>query len=114
MFGTRLKIVAKTVFGSLKNMDNAFGKTQGYFSSYISKELYVSPEILFTLLNEYNININWLLAGIGEMYVKLPNKENVEVLESESVKVPIMTNENMSQILDRLNKLEKKLEETEV
>lgn len=107
----RLKIFAKSKFGSITKLELELNKSSGYFNSYFRKGSMFGGDLLEILLTKYNLNINWLLAGIGEMYIKLPNTENVEVLESKSSKVPIMTNENMSEILERLSNIEKKLEE---
>lgn len=111
----RFKEFAKIVSKGITQLSLDLGKTKNYLAQYMANDKLVGIELLSEIQLKYNLSIDWLLTGKGNMFIneKLPNTENVEVLESKSSKVPIMTNENMSEILERLSNIEKKLEEVE-
>jgi hypothetical protein len=100
----RIRLLAKKRFGSVKEMEIAVGKTPGFISSYLSRGIIISPEILSILAKNYNVNINWLLTGKGSMLV---NSENVEVSESTAVEVPILTNEIALQLIEEIKSIKK-------
>ena len=62
----------KNIRISLNLSQEAFGKEIGLSKSGISavenEKTFVSLEILSTLLIDYNINMNYLVGGIGEMF----------------------------------------------
>jgi SOS-response transcriptional repressor LexA len=70
----------KTVRETLNINQNEFARTLGFAPSFISdierdkKEL--SRELLQKLLEKYQININWLLSGTGEMFLANMGKES--------------------------------------
>ena len=100
----RFKDLAKIRFGSLKNLEIALGLKIGYLSSYFSKEIVPNFEIMQFLAQRYNVNINWLLTGKGSMLV---NVENVEVIDSPQVSVPILTNEVALELIRELREARK-------
>jgi len=101
MVNIRLKELAKVVFGSLKGMDLALGRKQGYLSNYINQGSMLGGETLQFLAKNHNVNINWLLTGKGSMLV---NSENVEVSESVAVEVPILTNNVALELIEELRR----------
>lgn len=100
----RIRLLAKKRFGSVREMEIAVGKTVGFISSYLSRGIVLNPEILFILAQRYNVNINWLLTGKGSMLV---NTENVEVIDSTAVTVPILTNEVALELIRELREARK-------
>jgi len=105
----RIKIIAKIVFGSLKEMDIALGKKQGYLSTYMSQKSMLGGETLQFLADKYDININWLLTGKGSMLIS--DKENAEVIstKSEMVGVPYLTMEALEQLQRDLTMIKEKI-----
>ena len=98
----RIKIIAKTVFGSLKAMDKALGKKQGHISTYMSQKSMLGGETLQLLAERYDVNINWLLTGKGSMLIN--DNENAEVINSENKEVPILTNRVALELIEELRK----------
>ena len=43
-----------------------------------------SKNILIKLLNTYNVNINWLLSGDGNIFLNDRNTQNIEYINSDS------------------------------
>ena len=105
----RLKQLAKAVFGSLKEMDLALNRKQGYLSNYINQKSMLGGETLQFLADKYDININWLLTGKGSMLIS--DKENAEVISTkpEMVGVPYLTMEALEQLQRDLTIIKEKI-----
>jgi len=105
----RLKQLAKAVFGSLKEMDLALNRKQGYLSNYINQKSMLGGETLQFLADKYDININWLLTGKGSMLIS--DKENAEVIstKTEMVGVPYLTMEALEQLQRDLTIIKEKI-----
>jgi len=105
----RLKQLAKAVFGSLKEMDLALNRKQGYLSNYINQKSMLGGETLQFLADKYDININWLLTGKGSMLIS--DKENAEVISTkpEMTGVPYLTMEALEQLQRDLTIIKEKI-----
>ncbi len=68
MFGKRLQTVRKKLQLSQEDISTQIGISYRAYSSYERGER--EPNIVFleTLVTKFNINLNWLIAGVGEMF----------------------------------------------
>ncbi|MBI5468212.1 MAG: helix-turn-helix domain-containing protein [Deltaproteobacteria bacterium] len=65
--------------GKLKNYSE-LAKTVGLSPQAISnyrKKDEISPKLIFKFAETYNISIDWLLTGIGDMYSRMSSSERV-------------------------------------
>ncbi|MDR1128121.1 MAG: helix-turn-helix domain-containing protein [Treponema sp.] len=80
----RLKIIRETIGAN----QSEFARTLGFASSFISgierNKKDVSRELLQKLLQIYQVNINWLLSGEGEMFLGNPER-SPKILEKLSL-----------------------------
>lgn len=84
--GERLKTIRKN-----KNLTQAeFGETIGLTKQAIanveSNHSNPSIEFLCKLIEIYNININWLIAGKGDCFI---NKQTIENIESKDIETTV-------------------------
>ena len=74
MLGERLKQARKALNLSQEKMAKELGTSAGYISEIESgKKKSPGSEFLASLLGRFNLNINWLLNGEGEMFVLSPD-----------------------------------------
>jgi transcriptional regulator with XRE-family HTH domain len=64
----RLKEVRKHFDMTQTDFANIFGLKQGHYSKYELGQLELSTSMLVTINQKFNIDIHWLLTGIGSMF----------------------------------------------
>jgi transcriptional regulator with XRE-family HTH domain len=79
MIGARIKKVREAMKLTQKEFAKLFGLKQNAISQWEIGNSRVSDEILCDLSQDYNININWLLTGEGEMFTGGMTKEEKEM-----------------------------------
>ena len=68
MFSKRLQTVRKRLQLSQEEISTQIGISYRAYSSYERGERKPSIEILEMFVIKFNINLNWLVAGVGEMF----------------------------------------------
>jgi len=97
--GERLTLLRKTLEINQTDMAMAIGCSQANVSKYERNGTAMSIEFLIPLRKAYNVNLDWLLLGIGEMFVPItcipqpsenhstlpepPNKQRLNELSAE-------------------------------
>lgn len=103
----RLKEFAKIKCGGLTKLALALGLSESYFSQYTTHDKLVGIELLMRLQKEYNLSIDWLLTGRGNMLVD--SKDNVEIVDSTMQPVPVLTLEMITQMQKDLESIKEKV-----
>lgn len=95
----RLREVRESKGLSQKTFGASLGLSQGTYQKYESGMASTPQEILEQLADKYNINLHWLITGIGSMYntsnstpnnlVKTDNI-NIDIALKDSVEVPML------------------------
>ncbi len=67
MVGERLKLLRKRKGLSQKELASAVGTSQGHISCIEKNEKTPGGELLISLKKFFGVNLDWLLAGEGEM-----------------------------------------------
>ena len=67
--GKRLKQVRQRLDFSQDEMGKVLGMSKQFLSNIENDRKNLNNEKLLNLLNTYNVNINWLLNGKGEMFI---------------------------------------------
>ncbi|MBI3584240.1 MAG: helix-turn-helix transcriptional regulator [Nitrospinae bacterium] len=70
--GDRIKQVRKAQHLTQQAFARILGITQGFYTGIETGKYSTSNEILTCITSNFNINLNWLLTGEGEMYKRLP------------------------------------------
>ncbi|MCB5285510.1 MAG: XRE family transcriptional regulator [Candidatus Cloacimonetes bacterium] len=71
----RLKLVRTSVSATQKKLSEVLGCSQAKVSDYESGKLSISNIDLSKIANTYNINLNWLITGEGQMYNNVRARE---------------------------------------
>lgn len=114
-FGKRLKDVRLTLGLNVPEMSSKIGIEKNSYYKYEDGTRFPKPEVLLGLIQNFNINVNYLLIGKGEMFIQNRQSEKIkphfndifpnisadkEVIELiNSLEVPIMRNELLVQYL---------------
>ena len=86
--GRRLKFFRNTRNITISELSAKTGLSKGMISETETGKNKPSPNLMLALLNIYNLNLNWLLTGEGEMFItdieELPQeKKNFGELNDE-------------------------------
>ena len=90
----RLKLVRKNLNLTQEEFANILGIKRTSYASYETGRVIPSPPFIKLICNKYSISENWLVNGIGEMYIttqdnllnQLKNKFNLSDLEYKILK----------------------------
>lgn len=77
----RLSLVLKEKDMTRADLARTLGKSQGNIASIIKGEVKPGAEFLLLLYKKLNVNINWLLSGEGEMFLKEGTRLKKEINE---------------------------------
>ncbi len=73
--GKRIKMVRQHLIISQSEFGKAIGKRHVDISKYERNEILPNAETLCRIFAKYDVNINWLLSGLGQMFIdKVPGK----------------------------------------
>lgn len=75
--GQRFKRIRMNLNLAQDDFGNKIGLSKSAISAVENDKSFVSIEIQRTLFMDYNINLNWLVCGVGEMF-NAPKFEQVE------------------------------------
>lgn len=67
--GNRVKLIRKSMGLNQEEFSKIFNCSNAFISAVEKDKSKLSVENLIKLLVEYNVNINYLLADIGEMFI---------------------------------------------
>ena len=85
MFNERIRLLRKTLGLTLKEMSGKLGIPLSTLSKYEQDVIKPGVEILSRIASAYNVNLNWLLTGLGDMFIDSAKaKEIVEFLTEMS------------------------------
>ena len=79
MFGKRLQTVRKKLQLSQEEISTQIGISYRAYSSYERGEREPNISFLEALVTKFNINLNWLIADVGEMF----NAPQFDTVKSE-------------------------------
>lgn len=72
----RLKEIREKIFSTQLNMAKALNVSRQAVNEYERGNNIIPTKALIILINDYNVNINWLLAGKGNMLLTDTDIEN--------------------------------------
>lgn len=91
----RLEEVRESLNFSKTEFCNKTGITYQSYQNYLNGRL-ISTEVLVKLKQLFNININWLLTGSGEMF----ENENNKPSEKEDIDITSKISEELTKLTD--------------
>lgn len=80
--GKRIKHLRQELQLSQEKFGEIFNSGKAYISAVENDKSKLSVENLVKLLVDYNVNINYILAGVGEMFINSGNTELSPELEA--------------------------------
>ena len=83
--GNRLKKIRQALRLSQEEFGAIFDIKKQFVSNIEKDHSFLNNDKLVKLLVDYNVNINYLLAGIGEMFIG-QNKTDLNKVEEEKLK----------------------------
>jgi transcriptional regulator with XRE-family HTH domain len=98
----RLSAIRKMCELSQKRLSELSGVDQSQLSGMETGRYRIQIDILMTLAEKYNVNVNWLLTGKGEKILK-------EIGEKGMVKESNAAYLSFSDLVERLDDLERRL-----
>lgn len=81
--GKRLKIIIESKHLSQGKFGELLNTPRQLISNYVNDLSKPSYELLTKLALDMNVNLNWLIAGTGEMFAQTPNEALKEELRKE-------------------------------
>jgi len=110
--GKRLTLLRKTLDIKQVDMAMVIGCSQGNLSQYETDRPIIPVKCIIPLRVTYNVNLDWLLLGVGEMF--LPDTGIQQPADKQTFKKPINTKKN-DKLIKEIDKLladvHKKLQE---
>ena len=88
----RIKEIRQKIFVSQSNMEDCLSLSRNTLSAYERGKAFFKPHTLQLLSSKYNVNINWLLTGKGNMLLSDDDK--------------ISNSQQLQELQDKINKLE--------
>lgn len=74
MINERLKLIRKKLAVNQNEMSEKFGVSYRAYTSYERGERKPTIGLFKNLYRNFNINLNWLITGEGEMFNRNPNE----------------------------------------
>ena len=56
---------------------NNIGVSQSTFHNYVKKGRSPNAELFYPICNKYNVNLNWLVTGMGSMYIEAGTEDGL-------------------------------------
>ncbi|MBN8834548.1 MAG: hypothetical protein ABS68_00360 [Niastella sp. SCN 39-18] len=101
-FGTKLKSIRKLKNLSQSEMADLLFTTQGNYSQYENNNRIPSLDLLKRLIEQFDLDANWLLSGSTEQVVNFNDNSSCNIVSLKT--------ENYHQPFDQFEKLEKKVD----
>ena len=87
----RIKEIRQKIFVSQSNMEDCLNLSRNTLSAYERGKAFFKPHTLQLLASKYNININWLLTGQGNMLLSdndtISTAQQLQALQEENKKL---------------------------
>lgn len=87
ILGKRIEKVRKKLKLSRKEVSSQINKYYRTYSGYERGERKAPYELLILLAEKYNVNLNWLMLGKGEMFNPPDYNEVKDILKSEVIDI---------------------------
>ena len=87
MFGHRLQIARKKLQLSQEDISTQIGISYRAYSSYEREDRKPPIDFLEKLITKFDMNLNWLVTGQGEMFINQQPSLNNDELEQKVVDV---------------------------
>ena len=84
MYGENLKRLRFKLKMSAQQMADDLGIHKMSISNYETEKRKPTFEFMEQLLEKYNVNLNWFMAGIGDMFIE---QDNFNLSDSEEEKI---------------------------
>ena len=92
----RIKEIRQKIFVSQSNMEDCLSLSRNTLSAYERGKAFFKPHTLQLLSSKYNVNINWLLTGKGNMLLSdddsINNDELIKQLQEKINQLEIENN----------------------
>ena len=85
--GDRLKQIRQTLRLSQEEFGKELNVSKQYVSNLESNRNFLNNEKLIHLLIDFDVNINFLLGGVGNMFIQKPFEQVEDELEQKVVEV---------------------------
>jgi len=105
--GERLTLLRKTLDINQTDMAMTIGCSQANISKYEKDSTTMSIEFLIPLRKAFNVNLDWLLLGIGEMFISEPR-----VPRTSRIKQKPKSNDKMIKEIDDVQLKLQKIKES--
>ena len=76
--GKRIRLIRQKLDLTQQEFAKALGVNPSFISGVESDNKFLSREKLHYLLVTYNVNINYILAGIGTPFINAPKDEDIK------------------------------------
>ena len=104
----RIKEIRQKIFVSQSNMEDCLNLSRNTLSAYERGKAFFKPHTLQLLASKYNININWLLTGQGNMLLSdndtISTAQQLQALQEENKKLQAQV-ELLKELLQANSKL---------
>lgn len=104
----RIKEIRQKIFVSQSNMEDCLNLSRNTLSAYERGKAFFKPHTLQLLASKYDININWLLTGKGNMLLSDDNtsstSQQLQALQEENKKLQAQV-ELLKELLQANSKL---------
>ena len=98
----RIKELRQKIFVSQSNMEDCLNLSRNTLSAYERGKAFFKPHTLQTLSSKYNININWLLTGKGNMLLSdndnINNNNIINQLQSQVTELQVNNDKLQAQV----------------
>jgi transcriptional regulator with XRE-family HTH domain len=85
IISARLKAFRRAINVKQKNLADEIGMSIANLVRIETGKLFPSMELLIHLYNEYNLNLNWIISGIGEMFRANKTNQIEELIGTKEV-----------------------------
>jgi len=102
-FGSKLKSIRKLNNLSQEQMADLLFTTQGNYSQYENNNRVPSLDLLKRLIDQFDLDANWLLSGSTEQVVNFNDNSTCNIVSLKT--------ENFHQSNERLEKIEEKVDD---
>jgi len=73
--GTRIKFLRKHLNKSQEELANILGVTKQAISNMENSKSTPSPAVLYKLHTELDVNLNYIITGVGDLYISAKGKD---------------------------------------
>lgn len=91
----RIKEIRQKIFVSQSNMEDCLNLSRNTLSAYERGKAFFKPHTLQLLSSKYNVDINWLLTGQGNMLLSDNDKiNNNDIIQQQQKQITELQADN--------------------